>query len=161
MKRLSLFLLGMILAGACTTPSRLVYSSGFSFANYDYIIISKSDPEKTHTSLYGMDVEFANLMERFNMNVSGEKEWAQLSPDNQRRTLRAKMSLVATTEESELAVLFDDDATGRTVASMTTVTGGDILENKGRRKVLDAVSRTLTTAIQRDRGLTVETSEIQ
>jgi len=39
-----------------SSPTQLVYSSGFSFAQYDYVTVSKSDGKDSATALYGMDV---------------------------------------------------------------------------------------------------------
>ena len=61
MKRLAIFAVVLLLA-ACTAPSMLVYSSGFTFSNYEYVVIAKPDGRGTSSSLYGTDVELANLL---------------------------------------------------------------------------------------------------
>src|ERR1700681_952665 len=105
------FLISLALAltmTACATTNMLVYSSGFSFANYDYVVIAKPDGRDTSTSLYGMDVEFANLMSRYNMKVIGNKEVDKLGPEVQKRTLDARMSMSASNKRIQFSVSFDD-----------------------------------------------------
>jgi hypothetical protein len=42
-----------------------------------------------------MDVEFANLLSRYNMKIVGNKEYENLSPEVKKRTLTARMSMTA------------------------------------------------------------------
>ncbi len=133
----------------------MVYSSGFSFANYDYIIISKPDGENTATALYGLDVEFGNLMSRYNMKVIGDKEFLTIDEAAQKRTLFARLSLVANGAQSLVTVSFDDAVTGKTGASITSQKKGDIFNNKERSKVMESLYETLVTALERDKGLTI------
>lgn len=116
MRNSFLVLIGLLWVTACSTtsPNRLVYSSGFSFANYDYVVIAKPDGSNTHTSLYGMDVEFANLMGRYNMKVIGPNEYTSLSDSNRLRTLFARMAATAGDDYITLSVSFDDAVSGRT-----------------------------------------------
>jgi hypothetical protein len=140
---------------ACATPSLLVYSSGFSFANYDFVVIGKPDGRETNTSLYGMDVEFANLLSRYNMKVIGNKEYAKLASDIQARTLDARMSVSASNNRIVFAVSFDDAVTGRTGSSITTNTRGNIFDVDDRTNAFQAASKTLIKALEKDKGLQI------
>jgi hypothetical protein len=144
-----------IFVGACATPNRLVYSSGFSFANYDYIIIGKPDGQATATSLYGMDVEFANLLSKYNMNVIGDKEFASMSAEKQKRTLVTRMSVSASDNRIVFTVSFDDAATGRTGSSVTGSAKGDIFDGDDRGEAFESVSSTVVKALQKDKGLQI------
>lgn len=142
-----------IVACSSTPSNRLVYSSGFSFANYDYILIGKPDSAVTHTALYGMDVEFSNLMSRYNMKVIGDKEYENLAPNYKQRTLLARMSATASDEVITLSVSFDDSLSGRTGASITGSAEGDIFDFADRNEVFETVSTTIVKALQSDKGL--------
>lgn len=155
MKKFYLALLIALMATACSTPNRLVYSSGFSFANYDYIVIAKPDANGTSTSLYGMDVEFANLMSRYNFKVIGDKEIVDMSPDQKKRALFARISMAAAQKRITLTVSFDDVVTGRTGSSITTYTKGDIFKTKYRDEVFESASVTIISALERDKGLVI------
>ena len=155
MKRQATFLAAMLFVVSCATPNRLVYSSGFSFANYDYLVIAKPETRNTGTALYGMDIEFGNLMGRYNMRVIGDKEYEGLSPENQKRTLIARVALIATGEKNLISVSFDDATTGKTACNITAVADGDIFNNEDRTKAFEAVSTTIIKALQQDKGLTI------
>ena len=157
MKRISSVLAMLVVLAACGSvpPPRLVYSSGFSFANYDYLVIRKPGGSDTSTSLYGMDIEFANLMSRYNMNVIGDKEYDTLSSDNKKRTLYARMSLIANGKFSLASVSFDDAVTGRTGSSISAHAKGNIFNNEDRTLVLEALSKTIVNALQQDKGIKV------
>lgn len=145
----------LLIMAACSTPNRLVYSSGFSFANYDYVVIGKPDGPNTNTSLYGMDVEFANLMGRYNFKVVGDKEYEKLPGDAQKRTLFARMAISAGGKRITLSVSFDDAVTGRTGSSITTFQKGDVFDVKARTKVFEVASETIIKALQQDKGLII------
>lgn len=157
MRNWFLLLIGLLWVAACSTtsPNRLVYSSGFSFANYDYVVIAKPDAGNTHTSLYGMDVEFANLMSRYNMKVLGQSEYASLSDSNRLRTLFARMAATASDDYITLSVSFDDAVSGRTGASITGSAEGDIFEYGDRSEVFESVSETVIRALKSDKQLQI------
>ena len=138
----------------------LVYSSGFSFANYDYVVVDKPDGRDTSTSLYGMDVEFANLLSRYNMKVIGSKEYEKLPLKDQKRTLDARMSVNASKNRILFAVSFDDAVTLRTGSSISTYTHGDIFKANDRVKAFDSASQLIIRAI-RDKGLEISVTEGQ
>ncbi len=145
---------------ACATQqAMLVYSSGFSFANYDYVVINKPDGSDTNTSLYGMDVEFANMMSRYNMKVIGSKEYVKLPPEVQKRTLDARMSVSASNNRILLAVSFDDAVTGRTGSSITTYTNGNIFNANARVIAFESASQTIIRALKRDKGLQISVTQ--
>jgi hypothetical protein len=139
----------------CKTPSMMVYSSGFSFVNYDYVVVGKSEGKESSTALYGMDVEFANLMSRYNMKVIGNKEYLTLPLDVQKRTMEARISLSASDSRVLLAVSFDDAVTGRTGCSITSYTKGNIFDTKVRTSAFEEASATIIKALEKDRGLTI------
>ena len=155
------FLLGaVLLVSGCSETYRLVYSNGFSFRNYDYIVVSKPDASSTATSLYGMDIEFANMMSRYNMNIIGDKEYAGISSAKQARTLVARLSLISTGSKANLiSVSLDDAPSGKTVASITAKAKGDMFSQKDRTKALEAVSHALIRSLEQDKGLTVSDKE--
>ena len=140
---------------ACATPNRLVYSSGFSFANYDYIVIGKPNGNTTNTALYGMDVEFANLMSRYNFKVVGDKQLIDMPLEKRKRTLFARISMAAAQKRIVFSVSFDDSVTGKTGSSITTYTKGDIFDTKNRDQAFESASVTIIRALQADKGLVV------
>lgn len=144
----------LVLCG-CGATYRLVYSSGFTFASYDYLVVAKPEPLSS-TSLYGMDVEFSNLMARYNMKVVGDREFADLPSDQKKRTLLARMSLIASSRKVNLlSVSFDDMVTGKVVASVTTKAKGDMFDTSDRTKAFEALSKAITQSLERDKGLSV------
>ena len=139
----------------CATPNRIVYSSGFSFANYDFIMITKPDPQSTTTALYGMDVEVANLMSGYNIRVVGDKEYEKLPNETQKRTLIARIAMTTGGKKIMLTASFDDAVSGKTGASITTYTDGDIFDPKARTEVFEKASETIVKALQQDKGLVI------
>jgi hypothetical protein len=156
MKRFALLFLSMLLGSCHTLPNRLVYSGGFSFANYDYVVVAKPEGKDTATSLYGMDVEFANLMSRFNMKVIGDKEYPSLSPETKQRTLEARMSVSASNKVILFSVSFDDSVTGRTGASISAYGKGNVFDVNARTKVWESASGLIIEALQKDKGLRIQ-----
>lgn len=155
MTKLLISLIALLsLAGCASSPNRMVYSSGFSFANYDYAVVGKTDGGTT-TALYGTDVEFANLLSRYNVKIVGDKEFASLPHDEQARTLFARVSISASGKLITLSVSFDDAVTGKTGANFTTFGKGKIFDGKARERVFEDVSRMITKAIEQDKGLQV------
>ena len=150
-------LLGAALSG-CSSPYRLVYASDFSFANFDYVVVGKPAGDG-HAALFGLDIDFANLMGRCNIKVIGDKELAALSPEAQARTLLARLSLVTSDDDSLITVSFDEVTTGKTVASITGEAEGDMLDSEDRQEAFEAVSQAIVRAIQRDKGLIVTDEE--
>ena len=102
-----------------------------------------------------MDVEFSNLMSRYNMKVIGNKEYEKLSPEMQKRTLDARMSVTASPKRILFAVSFDDAVTGRTGASITAFTKGNVFNVDDRTKAFEGVSETIMKALQQDKGLRI------
>lgn len=151
-------LLAMITVG-CSTPNRRVYSSGFSFSNYDYVIMYKPDSSVNSTAMYGMDVEFANLLSRVNMKVIGDKEYDVLPIEIKKRSLNVRLSLISSGSNgsgtSLLSVSFDDAVSGKTVANFIEKARGDMFDFKDRTYALDSVSRTITRAIASEKGLEI------
>lgn len=148
-------LLVVSLGGCRTQPNRLVYSSGFSFANYDFLVIGQPDGQATSTTLYGMDIEFGNLMSRYNMKVIGNKEYERLPLEQQRRTLFVRLSIVATGNNLLMSVSFDDAVTGRTGSSITSQSKGNVFNTKQRTRAFEMLSGTIIKALVTEKRLTV------
>ncbi len=155
MKRLAIFAAVLLLA-ACTAPSMLVYSSGFTFSNYEYVVIAKPDGRGTSSSLYGTDVELANLLTRYNMKVVGDREYQNLPSADKAKTLFARMSLEANGKRLVLSVSFDDAVTDKTGASITSYKKGNIYELDDRQEVFEEASKKIVAALQNDKGLSVK-----
>ncbi len=147
-------LLFSLFSVACASPNRVVYSSGFSFSNYDYVVVGKPDGQGS-TTLYGMDVEFANLLSKYNMNIIGDKEFESMSPENKKRSLYARMSLSASDAYIVLTVSFDDAVTGRIGSSVTGSAKGNLFDGDDRGKAFESVASTVIKALQKDRGLKI------
>jgi hypothetical protein len=143
------------LAVACGPRYRLVYSSGFSFAKYDFMVVAKPEVGSTSTPLLGMDIEFGNLMARHNMRIIGDKEFERLPEKDQSRTLLARLALITSPGRNLITVSFDDAVSGRTVASISQVAKGDMLDEDERTKALESVTNVVVQAIQKDKGLTI------
>ena len=162
MNRIVLALVAVLAFTNCRSmPTQLVYSGGFSFANYDYVVVAKSDGKDTATSLYGMDVEFANLMSRYNMKVVGDKEYQGLSEGMKKRTLAARMSITASNNWLLLSVSFDDSVTGRTGASVTSQVKGSLFDVNHRTRAFEIASRVLIKALEKDKGLQITNANIR
>jgi hypothetical protein len=148
------FLIGLMLVfavTACSTPPMPMYSRGFNFANYDYVVISK----ETITALYGLDIELANLLSRYDMKSIGDKELQTLPVDAQRRTLNTRMSVTENNKQILLSISFDDAATGRTGTNTTTYTKGKIFKPEDRTKAFASAAKIITRALEKDKGLQV------
>ncbi len=147
-------LIGFI--SACTPPYRLVYSPGFTFQNYDYVIVGKTDGGSSGASLYSMDVEIANLISRYNMKVIGDKEFELLTKEQKKQTLWARMSLVSSNKKDNLiSISFDDAISGKTVASLTARAKGDMFDSSDRTEALENATKPLVQALERDKGLKI------
>jgi hypothetical protein len=156
MKKLTLILLTLLALVGCASPNRMVYSSGFSFANYDYAYINKMDGGST-TMLYGADIEFANLLSRYNIKIVGDKEYTQMSHEQQLRTMYARLSIAASGKRIMMSVSFDDAVTGKTMANFTTYAKGKIFDGKARGKTFEKVSQMIIKAIEQEKKLSVQT----
>ena len=146
----------LILGGvACTPPQMLVYSAGFSFSKYDFLVFGKPLPGQS-TALYGMDVEVANLMARYNMKIIGDKEFASMRSEDKDRTLFVRFAISSYSPRYNLITLsFDDAQTDKTVASLTSQAKGNLFKPKDRTKALEAVSKPLIQALTNEKGLKV------
>ncbi len=146
------------LAGCHDDDAMLVYSSGFSFSKYEYVIVAKPDSQVTSPALYGLDVELSNLLTRYNMKVIGDKEYSGLSTDDRSKTLLGRMALSASKKKLVITVSFDDMVTGRTGASVTTYADGDLFDAGSRTSVFNDAAGELVKAVQHDQGLKISDS---
>jgi hypothetical protein len=149
----SLLLLACLGLTACASSNRLVYSNGFSFGNYDAVVIAK--PAGPGDALFGMDVEFGNLLGEYDMRLVGDKEYETLPADAKARTLVVHVGYSASDKRSLLSITFDDAATGKTVATVTAIAKGDMLDPDDRKDALENVSKAIVAAIAHDKGLSV------
>jgi len=142
------------LTGSCGPKYRLVYSSGFSFAGYDFMIVAKPETGSA-IPLLGMDIEFGNLMARHNMKIIGDKEFTRLPEEQQSRTLLARLALASSAESSMVSVSFDDALSGKTVASISQVAKGNMLDEDERTEALESLAEVVIDAIRKDKRLTI------
>lgn len=159
--RLALCLTGVLVLGgvSCTPPHRMVYSAGFSFSKYDYLVVAKP-ATGTNTSMYGMDIEIANLLARYNMKIVGDKEFPALSDADKKRTLFTRFAVVSNSKKDNLiTVSFDDAVSGITVASLTSRAKGDMFDVSDRNKAMESISTPLIDAIAREKGMSVTDSK--
>lgn len=154
-----LILAALAFVAACSTPNRLVYSSGFSFANYDYVYLAKPEGAAANTALYGLDIEFGNLLSAYNMKLVGDKQYEAMPREDQQRTLHARMAVASVDKRLVFSVSFDDAVSGRTGASITSSTKGDLFEPKDRAAAFESVSRTVVRALEQDKGLQVSSDK--
>jgi hypothetical protein len=146
----------LVLSGcAASNTYRMVYSAGFSFANYNFLIVAK--PVEKNQALYGMDIEFANLMSRYSWKVIGDNEFRDLTPEQKQQTLFARLAVISSSDKDQslLSVSFDDAVTGKTVASVTTESKVDMFNAGERTEAFESLSNAIVKALQRDKGLTV------
>lgn len=153
---LTLLAVPVLIAGVgCTPPQIMVYSAGFSFSKYDYLVFAKP-AQGTTTALYGLDVEVANLMARYNMTIIGDKEFPGLKPEDKERTLFVRFAVTSSSKKINLiTVSFDDAISGKTVANVTSQSDGDLFQPKYRTRALERVSQPLSEALTREKGLKV------
>ncbi len=147
------FAVTALLLTGCANPSRMVYSSDFSFDNYDYVFMEKPYSTNAVTSLYGMDIEMLDILDSYKLKIIGNKEYETLSDSVKDRTLSSRMSLGATAEKIVMNISFDDAVTGKTGVSITNYNDGDIFDASDRRKVFEGLVETLSKAIEIDKGL--------
>ena len=158
MKRILTCALLAILGACHDDGAMLVYSSGFSFSKYQYVIVQKPDGRATSPDLYGLDVELANLLTQYNMKVIGDKEYASLTTDDRSKTLLARMALSASEDNLVITVSFDDMVSGRTGASLTTHADGDLFDLDSRTLAFKEAAKEFVKAVQHDKGLTISDS---
>lgn len=137
---------------ACASNETVVYSNGFSFANYDYVVIERD----TNSAIYGMDLEFGNMIGAYNMAVVGSKEIENLPYEAKKRTLGVQLSVSGSSERIMLGISFQDFITGRTVATIGSTEKGDLFDRDDRTEIFDLVTGTVVAAIKRDKQLNVE-----
>ena len=142
----ALFLIG------CASNETVVYSNGFSFVNYDYVVIERD----TNSAIYGMDLEFGNMIGAYNMAVIGSKEIENLPYDARKRTLGVQLSVSGSSERIMLGISFQDFITGRTVATIGSTEKGDLFDRDDRTEIFDLVTSTVIGAIKRDKQLNVQ-----
>lgn len=77
------------------------------------------------------------------MRVIGDREYEGLSSEVKKRTLNARMSVSATTNRIVLAISFDEAFSGRTGASITSHTAGDIFDADARVAAFESLHLSL------------------
>jgi hypothetical protein len=139
----------------CVGPSVFVYSSGFSFSKYDFLIFEKPD-EGSSTPLYGMDIEVGNELAHYNMNIIGDKEFATMNPEDKPRTLYVRFAISSYNKMKNLiAISFDDATTGKTVATLTAEVYGSLMDPNHRANTIKQLVQPLSEALTREKGLKV------
>ncbi len=152
MKSIFPLIVSVFLLFACASNETVVYSNGFSFANYDYVVIERD----TNSAIYGMDLEFGNMIGAYNMAVVGSKEVENLPYEAKKRTLGVQLSVSGSSERIMLGISFQDFITGRTVATIGSTEKGDLFDRDDRTEIFDLVTGTVVAAIKRDKLLTVQ-----
>ena len=153
---LPLLAISLFVAGVgCTPPQAMVYSAGFSFSKYDFLVFGKPVDGQT-TALYGLDVEVTNMMARYNMTVVGNKEAEGMKPEEKAKTLFVRFAISTfNKKENLITISFDDAVTGKTVASLTSQAKGNLFNPKDRTKALELVSKPLSDALTNEKGLKI------
>lgn len=145
----------IIVTTGCTPPQLMVYSAGFSFSKYDSLVFGKPLLGQT-TALYGIDIEIANLMARYNMTIVGDKEYSDLKADEKLKTLFVRFAISTfSKKENLITISFDDAVTGKTVASVTSQAKGNLYNTSDRTNALERVSKPLSEALTHEKGLKV------
>ena len=147
-------LLGATLAG-CSSPPRLTTSSGFSFAQVDTVAVAKATAAD-EAALYGLDIQLGNLLSHCQLHVVGEKDLEALAPEARARALVARLSLVTSDERRLLSLAFDGAASHKTLASLTVVVRGDLLDARDRRDAFEPLAEAVIAAVERDKGVEIE-----
>jgi hypothetical protein len=132
---------------ACAGNETVVYSNGFSFAKYDYVVIERDD----NSAAYGLDVKFGNVISDYHLAVMGSKEYDNLLYAQKKRVLGARVSMSGDSDRIVMGVAFQDYITGRTVANMGSSEKGDLFDKGDREDVFLLVMRSVATAINADR----------
>ena len=149
MRGIASLVLVTLLLGGCASQDTVVYSDGFSFANYDYIIVKQGN----HSGVYGMDLQLANLVGRHNMHVLGDKEYENLPYDGKKRTLGAQLSVEGDEDRILLGLSLQDFLSGRTVATVGIAEKADLFDKADRDSAFQDLAEAVVGAIQRDRQL--------
>jgi hypothetical protein len=155
MRMLSGLLLMLGALAGCSAETRLASAGGFSFADYGSVVIAKPDAHSTHASHYGLEVELANRLARYGLDALGEKSFADLSPEAQRRVLFLRMHVTGSDGKIIISASFDEAVTGRTVCSLTASDEGDVLDVADQREVFQSLSDEVIEKLARDKGLEV------
>lgn len=143
----------LLLAG-CASQDTVVYGSGFSFANYDYIVMERD----SNSAIYGLDLKLGNRLSGYNMKLLGDKEYEALGPEQKQRTLGAQLSISGGDDRILLGLSLQNLTTGRTVATIGTTEKGDLFDKDDREDAFDELTKAVTGAIERDKKLLVEKS---
>lgn len=146
MKSVFLIMLSVLLL-ACAGNETVVYSNGFSFANYKYVVIDRDDNSAAH----GLDIRFGNAISDYHLAVVGSKEYDNLPYAQKKQVLGARVSVSGDSDRIVMGVAFQDYLSGRTVASMGTTEKGDLFDKGDREDVFLIVFRSIAIAINSDR----------
>lgn len=155
MRFLLIALAGALTACSASPPYRIVYSSGFSFANYDYLVITKPSGEGS-TYLFGMDVELASVFNRYGIKVIGDSEKLKFTQDQLKRTLLARGEMTSSRKQILLSVSFDDAVTDLAEANITAQVKGDVFNPDARDRAYASITNAITTALEQEKGLTIK-----
>lgn len=146
MKSVFLIMLSVLLL-ACAGNETVVYSNGFSFANYKYVVIDRDD----NSAAYGLDIRFGNAIADYHLAVVGSKEYDNLPYAQKKQVLGARVSVSGDSDRIVMGIAFQDYLSGRTVASMGTSEKGDLFDKGDREDVFMIVFRSVALAINADR----------
>lgn len=141
---------------------QLVYSSGFSFKKYDYMIFGKSNNEGSNPSSYGMDIEVANMLSRYNVRILGDSESGKLDPEQKSQTLFVRFTIITSGKEDNLLTMsFDDMVTGKAVASISVRAQGDMFDPNARTRAVESLGKPIVQALERDKGIKIMGAKVR
>jgi hypothetical protein len=146
----------VVVACACGTHERLVYSADFSFASYQFIVVSKPSDANSHSSafLYSLDMQLGNVLSQYGMRVVGDKEIQDFTAEQKAKTLVLRGALDTYEDKrAALSVSFDDYVTGRTMANMTSASDGNIFNHDDRDKMFRKITEGLQKSLTEEKGL--------
>jgi len=146
----------LVVACACGTHERMIYSADFSFASYQFIVVSKPGDANNHSSafLYSLDMEIGNVLSQYGLRVVGDKEAQEFTAEQKAKTLILRGAMDTFEDKrAALSVSFDDYVTGRTMANMTSSTDGNIFNHDDRMKMFEKFTRGLRKSLTEEKGL--------
>lgn len=152
MRRFVCVVLLAVSASACHTE-RMIYANDFSFANYQYLVIDKPQGQGS-PFLYSLDLDVGNVLSKYGLRVLGDKEAADLTDEQKRKTLIVRGAMDAQKDERmALSVSFDDYVTDRSLANMTATSKGNVYDADDRSKAYQRLQEALRQSIEQEKGL--------
>ncbi|GAB3375969.1 hypothetical protein NCG89_03990 [Spongiibacter taiwanensis] len=150
MKKGMALLLSLWLVG-CANQENLVYSPGFSFADYQFIVLEKGKS----SGVFGFDLQLANTFTENQFQVLGDKEVANLPYEDKKQTLGALLTVDGDDDSILLGISLQNFISGRTVATIGLAEDGKLTKKKERDRAYQQLAEALSEAIRKDRATVV------